>query len=175
MKKLIAILLAVAMMASLATVASAAENTMVLKTTVPAASYTLSIPASLDIPFGTEEARLPLPEITETSGFEGRDLGIYISKMCPISDGTNSLQMSVKVERTGANYAKFGIEENQYMYYRFERVETPYWFINNDGTCETFKYLMINFVREDWAKLAPGEHTGYIEFTSEVVPRVMEG
>ena len=59
MKKLIAILLAVALLASMATVASAEEYEMALKTTVPAATYTLYIPATLEVPYGAEEVVFP--------------------------------------------------------------------------------------------------------------------
>ena len=58
MKKFFAIALAVAMFASMATVASAAENTTTLTTTVPAATYTLNIPANQEIPFGATQTNI---------------------------------------------------------------------------------------------------------------------
>ena len=53
MKKLIAILLAVAMLASMATVASAEEYEMALKTTVPAATYTQNADGTFTVTPGT--------------------------------------------------------------------------------------------------------------------------
>ena len=51
MKKLTTLVLALALAASLAVPAFAA-NTTTLTTTVPAATYTLNIPADQEIPFG---------------------------------------------------------------------------------------------------------------------------
>ena len=55
MKKLFAILLVAALLIPMATVAFAA-NTTTLTTTVPAATYTLNIPADQKIEFGTTSA-----------------------------------------------------------------------------------------------------------------------
>lgn len=169
MKRLFAILLVVAMMASLATVASAAENTMVLKTTVPGASYTLSIPATMEIPFGSEMVDMLMPKVTDYSGFEEKDLRLHISEVVPISDGTNSLRMSFMALRTGMNSGRFDLTGGRYMYCRIGDVVNPSWALDEGDAIESFETLLIYFEKEDWYKLAPGEHTGYIEFTSEVV------
>lgn len=57
MKKLTTLVLALALAASLAVPAFAA-NTTTLTTTVPAATYTLNIPADQEIPFGAMETNI---------------------------------------------------------------------------------------------------------------------
>ena len=90
MKKLIAILLAVALLASMATVVSAAnigeynDYYVSIGTTVPYATYTLYIPTSLEIPFGVKEYEFPRPEVVASSGFYYRKLYIAIPE-CDIA------------------------------------------------------------------------------------------
>lgn len=80
MKKLFAILLAVTMLASMATVASAAENTTTLTTTVPAATYTLNIPADQVIPFGEASTEIGNVTVSEGSGFaENKNLQVTLN------------------------------------------------------------------------------------------------
>lgn len=181
MKKLCAILLAVAMMASLATFASAAENTMVLKTTVPGASYTLSIPATMEVPFGAEEVEFERPQVIESAGFQGRDLRFYVSDIGAIGDDTYRLPMQVvaNVDVPGGT-ADYDIAEGQGMYFIFADEETgeiddiDCYMVGDDNDMLWVGTLSLLFEKADWYKLSPGEHTGYIEFTSEIVPNVWE-
>ena len=77
MKKFFAIALAVAMFASMATVASAAENTTTLTTNVPAATYTLNIPADQEIPFGATLTDIGSITVTNGTGFaKGKNLAV---------------------------------------------------------------------------------------------------
>ena len=66
MKKICAILLAVALLASMTIVAFAA-NTTTLTTTVPSATYTLNIPADQVIPFGTTKASIGNVTVTDAT------------------------------------------------------------------------------------------------------------
>ena len=79
MKKFFAILLAVTMFASMATVVSA-ESTTTLSTTVPAASYTLNIPADQTIEFGATETNIGNVTVTNSAGFaEGKNLSVTVT------------------------------------------------------------------------------------------------
>ena len=79
MKKIFAILLAVTMLASMATVVSAAESTT-LTTTVPTATYTLNIPANQEIAFGATSTKIGTVTVTESNGFAaGKDLVVTVS------------------------------------------------------------------------------------------------
>ena len=64
MKKLTTLVLALALAASLAVPAFAA-NTTTLTTTVPAATYTLNIPADQEIPFGATETNIGSISVTD--------------------------------------------------------------------------------------------------------------
>ena len=83
MKKIFAILLAVTMLASMATVVSAAESTTTLSTTVPAATYTLNIPADQEIEFGSSGVIIGNVTITESANFaEGKNVEVFAFNKC---------------------------------------------------------------------------------------------
>ena len=80
MKKIFAILLAVTMLASMATVVSAAESTTTLTATVPSATYIMNIPADQEIPFGTTHSSIGNIKITDAKGFAvGKNLEVTIT------------------------------------------------------------------------------------------------
>ena len=175
MKKILAILLVMALMVPMATFASAAENTMTLKTTVPAASYTLSIPATMEVPFASEEVKFALPEVIESSGFQGRDLRIYISDMAAIGDDNYRLPMQI-VANPDEEAPAIDLMEEKAMYFIFTDESGSLdnvCYVAEGGAVGQLDSMSLLFEKEDWYKLSPGEHTGFIEFTSEVVPNVM--
>ena len=80
MKKNITLALAVLMVASMAIVAFAAESTTTLTATVPAATYTLNIPANQEIPFGTTRKSIGNVTVTDAAGFAvGKNLDVTIT------------------------------------------------------------------------------------------------
>ena len=185
MKKLIAILLAVAMLASMATVASAEEYEMALKTTVPAATYTLYIPATLEVPYGAEEVVFPLPELVESAGFFGKDLCIQVWDPVYFGEGTSYLLDMQVVANTHGIGGPFNLidganKEGHCLYYIWGS-------LNETGTLDDDCYVIVDgeihllddlsllFNKADWAYMEPGEHTGHICFRTYVVPDVVEG
>ena len=79
MKKLTTLVLALALAASLAVQAFAA-NTTTLTTTVPAATYTLNIPADQEIPFGKTSTNIGSISVTDGVGFaSGKDLKVTLT------------------------------------------------------------------------------------------------
>ena len=79
MKKLIALALAVTLLASMAVTVSAA-NTTTLTATVPAAGYTLNIPANQEVNFGTTQADIGNITVTDSAGFAvGKNLQVTVT------------------------------------------------------------------------------------------------
>ena len=75
MKKLTTLVLALALAASLAVPAFAANTT-----TVPAATYTLNIPADQEIPFGKTSTNIGSISVTDGVGFaSGKDLKVTLT------------------------------------------------------------------------------------------------
>ena len=90
MKKLTTLVLALALAASLAVPAFAA-NTTTLTTTVPAATYTLNIPADQEIPYGAISTNIGNVTVTDSASFaEGKNLEVTVKKDSFKSDTTNT-------------------------------------------------------------------------------------
>ena len=105
MKKFFAILLAVTMLASMATVVSA-ESTTTLTTTVPAASYTLNIPADQEIVFGATATDIGVVTVTNSNGFAwGKHLKVTLSWEDFKSEGVAStIPFSIKTNYTDGDH-----------------------------------------------------------------------
>ena len=171
MKKTFAILLAVMLLASMATIASAA-NTTTLTTTVPAAKYTLNIPADRNISFGATKTSIGELTVTGTSGFaEGKDLKVSITyEPFTCEDVNTSIPISLSAWYSADNGSNLG-----------ETVSIA------SGSALTFKgksngsvencvyksyyldYLNLEVNSADWGKALAGEYTATITFTAEVV------
>lgn len=177
MKKLFAILLAVTMLASMATVVSAAENTTTLTTTVPAATYTLNIPADQEIEFGATNTEIGNVTVTNAKGFAvGKNLQVTANYDSFKADGIVTeipyvlkLKCSTKTEQWSSGGSKI-----------FEG--------NADGTVDQKTFIMVPpsgagtayspspvsaiqlvINSEDWGKALGGVYTSTITFTCEVV------
>lgn len=191
MKKLFAIALAVAMFASMATVVSAAENTTTLTTTVPAATYTLNIPADQEIAFGATETEIGNVTITNSSNFaEGKNVNVTLT-----FDGSFASEgVSTKIPYT-VNLIS-AIESTYTDKYHPQNITSggAMTFLGrSDGTVDesataTFSYthtqtgtgsilekdtnvgaLSIAILSTDWGKALAGEYSTTITFTAEVV------
>ena len=173
MKKIFAILLAVMMLASMATVASAASTTT-LTTTVPAASYTLNIPADQKIPFGQEITNLGLITVSDSSGFAtGKNLQVtvnYDAFMCKevstqipfyLSAETENLSWDVAIRSGDAIVFKGQTNGTVRGIATFRQEGNNGWY-----AMRSFN-LIVN--SEDWGKALAGDYTSTITFTAEVV------
>lgn len=82
MRKTLSFLLAVLLVVSMAPAAfaeNATPGSTTLTTTVPAATYTLNIPADTTIPFGAESTSIGNLTVTDSSGFaEGKNLAVTV-------------------------------------------------------------------------------------------------
>ena len=177
MKKFFAILLAVTMLASMATVASAAESTTTLTTTVPAATYTLNIPANQEIEFGATNTDIGNVTVTNASGFAvGKNLEVTASYSSFKSDGVvteipYSLQLkcSSKTEQwVSGNSKTFEGKADGTV------SKTTYIMVPPSGAGTAYSPSPVSAIQliidsEDWGKALAGEYTATITFTAEVV------
>ncbi len=181
MKKIFAVILAVTMLASMATVASAAETTT-LTTSVPAATYTLNIPADQEIPFGATSTNIGNVTVTNSSGFaEGKNLAVTVNYDAFSADGITTqipYTLSLHVDAAGGYLAAVEnvpngsaitfLGKSDGTVNEAVRMVAKY----NTGSGNTYKnaeYICVNANSDDWGKALAGEYTATITFTAEVV------
>ena len=175
MKKLFAILLAVMMLASMATIASAASTTM-LTTTVPAASYTLNIPADQPITFNETATDIGVVSISNASGFAvGKSLRVsmtYGDFSCENISTTIPMSLDAHFSSTLANSTSVITEDivsgGSLLFVGTENGDVA---VPERKTHQThvFDGLIVNITSDDWGKALAGEYTATITFTAEVV------
>lgn len=175
MKKLFALILAVMLVVSMATAASA-ESTTTLTTTVPAATYTLNIPANQEIPFGANSTNIGSLSVTEAASFtEGKNLVVTMSFDAFSCHGVDTtipyhLQFNFKTTYTenssekhsGDSVRFFGLTDGTVTSYPQAVTPTGSDRFDMDSIC-----LCIE--TEDWAQALPGEYKSTITFTADVV------
>ena len=177
MKKLFAIVLVVMMLASMATIVSAAGNTTVLTTTVPAATYTLNIPADQEIPFGATTTNIGAISVTDAAGFaEGKNLSItltYGDFTCANVSTTIPMVINAihkAVDGSGSSGTKaVDISSGDSLLFKGTSsggVAVPR--IVTNGYYD-LSHLVVKIDSEDWGKALAGEYTATITFTAEVV------
>lgn len=174
MKKLFALALAVMLVASMTTVAFAAESTTTLTATVPAATYTLNIPANQEIPFGTTETEIGQISVSESAGFaSGKNLEVTVVYTPFTASGITTeipYTLSLDGTRLAADHREGNLASGSIICFEG----------NTNGTvnkCPTFSnfsdydktVVILNALSEDWGKALAGEYTSTITFTAEVV------
>ena len=188
MKKLFALTLAVIMVMSMTTVALAAESTTTLSATVPAATYTLNIPANQEIPFGTTQADIGNVTVTDAAGFAvGKNLEVTVTYDAFTANG-----ISTQIPYSLSLYAAGSEGSTGSSAYHSAKEELPsgsalLFSGNTSGSvAETIKLeadyvttsgtkmipvtsIRFNALSEDWGKALAGEYTSTITFTAEVV------
>ena len=175
MKKLLAILLAVMMFASMATIASAASTTT-LTTTVPAATYTLNIPANQEIAFGATQTNLGNITVSDATGFAlGKNLNItliYDNFTCINTNTTIPMNIVAYYHSPSAiNDATEMVDISSGDALIFKgtssgSVSTPVFSYQNRLPLDS---LLLEIKSEDWGMALAGEYTATITFTAEVV------
>lgn len=173
MKKLLSLVLAMLMVFSMAVVASA-ESTTTLTTTVPAATYTLNVPATLDVPFNAEQVAFAVPSVSDASGFApGKNLRVVFSYGPFTSPNVNTtIPYTITYDTSPSQSFSFG--ENVLVFKgesdggvtRAYPGTTRGEAIITNGTIYNM-YIKINSF--DWGKALGGEYTSIITFTAEVV------
>lgn len=186
MKRLFALTLAVMMAMSMATVVSA-ENTTTLTTEVPAASYTLNIPADQVITFGKTSTSIGNVTITDSANFaDGKNIEVTItydglfasdevSTTIPYtiratatgrssggSYGSGGSTNISQVKPSGSIFTFKGLANGTCSEF-FEIKESGY------GTDNSTIDLKVDITSAAWGKALAGEYTTTITFTAEVV------
>lgn len=187
MKKLISLTLVIALLASMVVSASAASTTT-LTATVPAASYTLNIPANQEVPFGTTQADIGNITVTNAEGFAvGKNLKVTVTYDAFRADGIStqipyklSLYAAGSEENTGASAYHSATKEmpsgSALMFLGSssgavaENIKLESTYVTTSGTkIIPVTSIRFNALSKDWGKALAGQYTSIITFTSEVV------
>lgn len=185
MKKLISLTLAIALLASMVVSASAASTTT-LTATVPAASYTLNIPANQGVPFGTTQADIGNITVTNAEGFAvGKNLKVTVTYDAFRADGISTqipykLSLYAAGKNTGAstyNSATKEIPSGSALMFLgsssgavAENINLESTYVTTSGTkIIPVTSIRFNALSKDWGKALAGQYTSIITFTSEVV------
>ena len=171
MKKFIALVLAMTMVFSMAIVASAADTTT-LTTTVPSATYTLSIPSDQIVPFGTESMDIGIVKVTEAAGFaEGKNIQVDF-EYSPFSSPNVSTTIPYTISYKTSNDS-FIFSENRLIFLGGDSGSVrsyPYTVGSNGGTTgKDITTMVIEMSSRNWGKALAGEYSTTITFTSEIV------
>ena len=182
MKKLTTLVLALALAASLAVPAFAA-NTTTLTTTVPAATFTLNIPADQEIPFGKTSTNIGSISVTDGVGFaSGKDLKVTLTYDAFASETVaTTIPFSIKLVgsaddhtfkgnlniKSGSALTFEGQSNGAVKEFAQTKVEAPnipsgYLYYDADQT-------YVNISSTDWGKALAGNYSATITFTAEVV------
>ena len=155
-----------------------AESTTTLTTTVPAATYTLNIPADQEIIFGTPSTNIGNVTITGASGFaEGKNLKVTLSYddfTCPNVSTTIPLHICAYAEST------LGTETNYYPItsgsslsflgeYGGSVTENAIFIDSTSNNRYAAQSLLLDIPTELWDRALSGEYTATITFSTEIV------
>lgn len=171
MKKLTTLVLALALAASLAVPAFAANTT-----TVPAATYTLNIPADQEIPFGKTSTNIGSISVTDGVGFaSGKDLKVTLTYDAFASESVATtipflIQLGWAVN-SSTSYADInsndsiifkGKDTGDISKFTEVRSKTGSQYYDADRT-------LVAIASTDWGKALAGNYSATITFTAEVV------
>ena len=179
MKKLIALVMAVILLAATPTTVLA-DGTTTLTTTVPAeVQYTLNIPADQTVEYGTLEVNLGNITVTDSQGFAvGKNLSVTIDYTPFTAEGVDT-SIPVQLAKVGS-YPKIADVTSKFnsghsIVFTGQSngtVSTTTSFVAGSGsyarTYEVYKFIA-SMSSADWGKALPGDYTSTITFTSEVV------
>ena len=180
MKKLFALLLAVIMVMSMATIVSAETTT--LTTEVPPASYTLNVPAVVPIDFGATSTDIGNVTVTDATGFaEGKNLKVTVTYGAFTSEGAaTSIPFVLKTKHYVINpsdesklYCDLA-SNNAITFLGKEDTTVKEKSYNYNDSSFEFKdqlvsSLFVSINSSDWSKALAGEYTATITYTAEVV------
>lgn len=186
MKKVLSLALAMLMVFSM-TIFASAESTTTLTTTVPAATYTLNIPADQEILFGTASTAIGNVTITDSTNFAvGKNVEVTIEyDECFSSSGVSTtipyiIKATASAYTNGGSYGSGGstaitqTKPNGSIFTfkglsngkcnEFFVIEKSGW-----GTDESTIGLYVDIDSTSWGKALAGEYSSTITFTSKVV------
>lgn len=174
MKKLTTLALALALAASLAVPAFAA-NTTTLTTTVPAATYTLHIPADQEIPFGATETDIGSVTVTDGVGFaSGKDLKVTLTYGAFTCENTNTnIPFSITLRASKNSIMTTDITSGGELTFEGKQTggvkEYHLFGDTNDRHRYDADQTLVKIASTDWGKALAGDYSATITFTAEVV------
>lgn len=181
MKKLTTLVLALALAASL-TVPAFAANTTTLTTSVPAATYTLNIPADQEIPFGATETNIGSISVTDGTGFaEGKNLKVTLTYDAFTSETVDTkipFAVGLRVSSLpGDKYLPVIVKSGESMVFEGKATGDITEFIEihgkttdtSNGYQGTANQAVVAISSTDWGKALAGNYSATITFTAEVV------
>lgn len=182
MKKVIAILLAVMLVVSIAPTAFA-DSTTTLTTNVPGATYEFSIPEDTEIEYNATCTSIGYVTVTKSSGFAvGKNLKITL-EYGPFVNTNNSestipysicADTTTSLSDTSSNGAH-DYEKKSGTSFTFKGLNTGnvqrLAFYSTYSSSGTYYYgdLAVHINSADWGKALGGDYTSTITFTAEVV------
>lgn len=184
MKKLSALILALALLVSVipaAYAANATPNTTTLTTTVPSATYVLNIPADQTITFGDLETNIGNVTITESKNFaEGKNVDVTV-EYAPFAAEAAEISTTIpyqlwQMEKVNGGQVSHSIASGAKMTFKGKSngtVAELTEFIGSVGGIAGRTYSMENLIVKinstDWGKALAGNYKSTITFTSEIV------
>lgn len=170
MKKLFAIILAVAMLTSMATIVSA--ETTLLETSVPPATYILNVPEKKVIPFGTENYNMGNITVTGAEGFAvGKNLKVTIDYTELTCEGVSTTIPFTLSQHDTGDFTK-QIKSGDSLVFMGEDDGTVY----EKAFVETYNHqklyvngITVGITSQTWGKALAGTYTATITYTAEVV------
>lgn len=178
MKKLSALILALALLVSVIPVAYAANatpNTTTLTTTVPSASYVLNIPADQEIPFGQTSMGIGNVTITNSKSFaigKNVDVTVVYEPFTAENVGTSTKIPYTLQQWSSDQSVKFDFASGGKMVFKGKAdgtvaKNTVFSFASSRST--EMAQMGIKIESTDWGKALAGNYKSTITFTSEVV------
>ena len=176
MRKTIALILAVCTLLSFAVAASADSftSTTTLTTKVPAASYTMKIPADQTIRYGAQITEIGIVTIEDSEGFSAKkNVEVTVGFTEFTSKGVDTTIPYKIIAVLGGNY----INDTEFVL-RFEgqqdgTVKSKATSIDISGvtnnSSDTLDHMAIMISSDAWADALAGDYTSTITFTSKVV------
>ena len=170
MKKFFALALAVMMVASMATVASA-ESTTTLTTTVPAASYTLNIPADQEITYGKTRTNIGNVTVTESAGFsEFKHLKVTVSYNDFECEGVSTtIPFVLSASAEGMDMDQFKSGDTLTFKGSSDATVSEFAQVTRSQVVYPMDYLNLIVNPSAWGNALAGEYTATITFTATVV------
>lgn len=177
MKKLSALILALALLVSVipaAYAANATPNTTTLTTTVPSATYVLNIPADQTVTFGETETSIGNVTVTDSKSFAvGKNVVVTVD-YAPFAAEAEEINTTIpyelyKTTATG-DVAAFGSKVSSGDKLEFlGRFDGSVEELAVAGTKSAMRNLIVKIASRDWGKALAGNYKSTITFTSEIV------
>lgn len=181
MKKLSALLLALALLMSAVPTAFAANttpNTTTLTTTVPSATYVLNIPADQTVTFGETKTYIGNVTVTDSKNFaEGKNVAVLV-EYAPFAAETEEISTTIPYTlypTSAANSSEeakadtFAFTTGRKLTFKGRVNGTVDELAKVPSSNDYMKNMFVSIKSTDWGKALAGEYKSTITFTSEVV------